>query len=344
MTGLRNPDAIPNFSDFGPYGVRPGETPANACMVFAHLLAESFDTFLIQALYAVAARRCFEHARLFVYHGKVDPRLAAVPSLLPDITFTWRANDRSSIPLDYFDSSNDAALRAGSERWYEQSCDKPEVMLLPSMMDWRHLGAFERTPRIEVPRDRVSKINKAVRERGLPMNWWFCALAVPDHDSSADLGAFVTTTRVASDVICKQHGAQLVLVGDPRTELPEMPPGVLDLRDLPEDLFAQTYVISKARFLMELTPTPWLWLAFGLDVPWVRRVDATVPLKLPGRGYLYAAAQEDGARLGTVIRAMIAETRDCPMWRASAPARTLPAPNCLQLPMAFGPDAQYLSI
>lgn len=343
MTGIRNPDAIPDFSAFGPHGIQPGVSPSDACMVFAHLLGETFDVFLIQALYAVAARRCFDHARLFVYHGKVEARLAAVPSMLPDITFTWRANDRSSIPLDYFDSSNDAALRAGSERWYEQSCDKPDVMLLPSMMDWRHLGAFERPPRFEVPRDRVSKINRAVRERGLAMNWWFCAVAVPDHDAAFDPAAFVDALRVTSDIVAKRHGAPLVLVGDPETPLAEIPPGVVDLRDLPEDLFGQTYVISKARFLVELAPTPWLWVAFGLDVPWLRRVDSEEPRKYPGRGSLFAAGLGDFARLEGAIRAMIAETRDCPLWRPTATPTPTRAPNRLDLPMKPGPDARFIT-
>lgn len=343
MMGVRSPDAIPDFSAFGPHAVQPGVSPSNACMVFAHLLAETFDTFLVQALYAVATRRCFDHARLFVYHGKVGERLAAVPSMLPDITFTWRANDRSSIPLDYFDSSNDAALRAGSERWYEQSCDKPDVMLLPSMMDWRHLGAFERPPRFELPRDRVSKINRAVRERGLAMNWWFCAVAVPDHDAVFDREGFTAALGAANEVVSARHGAALVLVGDPRTRLAEIPPGVLDMRDLPEGIFAQAYVISKARFLLELAPTPWLWIAFGMDVPWLRRVESTEPTKFPGRGCLFAAGLGDITRLDAAMRATIAETRDSPLWRpTAAPDRTAP-PNRFELPMRPGPDARFVT-
>jgi hypothetical protein len=343
MTSIGDPDAIPDFAAFGPYTNPPGVSPSQACMVFAHLLAETFDGFLVQALYAVAARRCFDHARLFVYHGKVDERLAAVPSMLPDITFTWRANDRSSIPLDYFDSSNDAALRAGSERWYEQSCDKPDVMLLPSMMDWRHLGAFERPPRLELPRDRISKINKAVRERGLAMNWWFCAVAVPDRDSVFDREGFNAALGAATETVSGRHGAALVLVGDPSTQLAELPAGVLDLRDLSEGVFAQSYVISKARFLLELAPTAWLWIAFGMDVPWLRRAESTEPSKLPGRGCLVAASLGDFARLNAALRAMIAETRECPLWRPTATIDQRPAPNRLELPMRPGPDARFLS-
>jgi len=339
----RDPDAIPDFTSFGPYAAQPGVSPSQACMVFAHLLAESFETFLVQALYAVAARRCFDHARLFVYHGKVDERLAAIPSMLPDITFTWRANDRSSIPLDYFDSSNDAALRAGSARWYEQSCDKPDIMLLPSMMDRRHLGAFARPPRFEVPRDRVSKINKAVRDRGLAMNWWFCALAVPDHDAALDPDVFSAALHATSEVVSKRHGATLVLVGDPRTTVSEIPPGILDMRDLPDGIFGQAYVISKARFLLELTPTPWLWMAFGLDVPWLRRVESTFPSQLPGRGSLFVADPDDFATLSAAIRATIAETRESPVWRPTVSVSNIPAPNRFDLPMKSGPDARFVT-
>lgn len=337
-----HPDAIPNFSDLGPHDVQPGVSTARACSIFAHVLANNLEDFLIQSLYASAVRRCFDHSRLFVFHSKAEARLQVVPAMLPDITYTWRGDGDNAIPMDFFDPSNDIVLRAGSAFWYQQGCDKPDIMLVPSMMNWRHLGAFERTPRFDPPRDRVPNINQALRELSVDPNWWFCAIAVPECGAGADLDAFSASLNALTELVVGQFGAGLVLVGDPDTALGPLPSNVSDARRLPEGVIGQGYVISKARFLMELTPSPWLWLAFGLDVPWLRRVETATPSKLPGRGFIYPSGPGDTNAAVAAARAMIRETQDCPMWRAGRADDPVPAPNAINLPMRDGPDAQFI--
>jgi hypothetical protein len=339
---LTYPDAIPDFSGLGPHGVRPGELPSRECRIFAHLLAQEFEPFLIQALYAAAVKLCFDHAKLFAYHGKIDTRLAGVLSMLPDITFTWRGQDRSTIPMDYFDPSSGAALSAASAQWRDLGCEKPDVMLLPSMMDWRHLGAFGRAPRFVLPRDRVPAINQALRDLGLAMTWWYCALAVPDHDTEADLEAWRSAMRSGAEIIADRHAASLVLVGDPETDIGRLPAGVLDARNLPDGVLGQSYVVSRARFLLDLVSTPWLWVAYGFGVPWAMRVSADVPVKFPGQGFVFPADPADSEKLAAAILAIIHETRDCPQWRATVSDRHGPAPNQIFLPMSPGPDARIL--
>lgn len=339
-----HPDNIPDFTSLGPHGIRPGASPERACTIFAHLLADGLDGFLIQGLYASAARRCFDHTRLFVFHGKAREHHRAVPAMLPDVTYSWRGDENTAIPMDYFDPSSNATIRAGTEFWYQQGCHKPDIMLVPSMMDWRHLGGFERAPRFELPRDRIPDINQAFRDLGADANWWFCAVAVPDHDAGADLGAFGVTLDALAEIVTKQHGAGLILVGDPETTLDRTPPGVIDARSLPEGIIGQAYVISKARFLMEPVPSPWLWLAFGLDVPWLRRATSAAAIKLPGRGYVYAGDIDNVENHRAAARAMIRETQDCPMWRAGRADDPRPARNCFDLPMRAGPDAKVMAL
>lgn len=339
-----HPDAIPDFSHRGPHGVTPGAGPARGCTIFAHLLADRLDGFLIQSLYAAAVRRCFDHPRLFVFCRKDQPRHQAVPLMLPDITFTWRGGGKESIPMDFFDFSKGAAIRSGNAEWHQLGCDAPDIMLVPSMMDWRHLGAFERAPRLDLPRDRVPEINQAFRGLGVDPNWWFCALAVPDHDAGADLVRFNSALSAIDRVITKQYAAGLVLVGDPETPLDQVPPGVFDARQLPQGVLGQAYVISKARFLVEPIPSPWLWLAFGLDVPWLRRTNSAAPDKLPGRGFLYPADLDDTPAHAAAVEAMIGETLDCPMWRSGRADDPGPAANLVHLPMHAGPDARVITL
>lgn len=336
-------DAIPNFSGLGPHGVRPGASPMHPCTIFAHLLAEGFEEFLIQGLYASAVRRCFEHSRLFVFHRKDCAHQQAVASMLPDITHAWRGDANTSIPMDYFDPSNDAAIRASTEFWYQQECHKPDVMLVPSMMNWRHLGVFEQAPRLVLPRDPLPGLSSALRGLGVDANWWFCAVAVPDHDAGANLAAFGASLHAIAEVITKQHAAGLVLVGDPETILEETPPGVIDARGLPDGAIGQAYAISKARFLLEPVASPWLWVAFGLDVPWSRRVDAATPIKLPGRGFAFVADLSNANAHAAAARVMVNETPDCPIWRAPSSTDRRPARNCFDLPMPEGPDARVVS-
>ena len=122
-------EALPNFSNLGPYGGQSGASPARSITIFAHLLADRWDDFLIQNLYAAAVRRSFDHARLFVFYHNGPPFHRDIAKMNADITYAWRADGTASIPLDYFDSSHDAALRSGSPVWYEQGCDKPDLML-----------------------------------------------------------------------------------------------------------------------------------------------------------------------------------------------------------------------
>jgi len=339
-------EALPNFSNLGPYGVESGASPARSFTIFAHLLSDRLDEFLIQNLYAAAACRSFNHARLFVFYHNRPPFHRDITKMNTNITYSWQADGTASIPLDYFDSSKDAALRSGSPVWYEQSCDKPDLMLLPSIMDWRHLGAFERPPRFVLPRGQVPTINRAFRSLGVDPNWWYCAATVPDHDAIVNLDEFSATLRVVADVIVKEHGACLVLVGDPATKLGPLPDGVIDARSLPRGIFGQAYAIAKARFLFDFFPSPWLWLAFGLDTPWLRRTDTHAAIPLPGRGFIFAApsASNDGPRTASAVTAMIRETEDCPMWRSDPRDNFGPAKNRMDLPMPWGPNARMINI
>jgi hypothetical protein len=339
-----DPVDIPNFSDLGPHGVQPGASPMYPCTIFAHLLADGLEEFLIQSLYASAVRRCFDHSRLFVFHRKEHAHHQAVPSMFPDITYTWRGDTNTSIPMDYFDPSNHTVIRASDEFWYQQECHKPDIMLVPSMMDWRHLGAFERSPRLVLPRDRLPDINTALRGLGVDANWWFCAVAVPGHDTGARLDAFGASLHAIAEVITKQYAAGLVLVGDPETILETTPSGVIDARGLPDGTVGQAYVISKARFLIEPEASPWLWVAFGLDVPWSRRVNSVAAIKLPGRGFVFTADPGDADAHAAVARVMVHETRDCPIWRAPSDDDRVPARNFMDLPMRLGPDARVVTL
>ncbi|MDE0811093.1 MAG: hypothetical protein OSB69_17470 [Alphaproteobacteria bacterium] len=335
-------DAIPNFSNLGPQDVRPGAMPERACTIFAHLLADRLDEFLIQNLYASAARQCFDHGRLFVFHRNGREHHQSIVKMNSDIIYNWRGQGNSSIPMDFFDNTLNAALRAGDDTWYTQGCAKLDLMLVPSMMNWRHLGAFERPPRLSVPRHLVPQISEALRALDVDPNWWFCAIAVPESDAGADLDAFNASLIALTELVVGQFGAGLVLVGDPETALGALPSNVSDARRLPESVIGQGFVISKARFLMELTPSPWLWLAFGLDVPWLRRVKAATPSKLPGRGFIYPSGPGDTNAAMAAARAMIRETQDCPMWRAGRAHDPVPAPNAMHLPMHDGPNAQFI--
>jgi hypothetical protein len=80
-----------------------------------------------------------------------------------DIIYNWRSDGNSSIPMDFFDNTLNAAQRAGDDKWYSKGGVKPDLMLVPSMMNWRHLGAFERPPRLSVPRLLIPRISTAFR-------------------------------------------------------------------------------------------------------------------------------------------------------------------------------------
>ena len=340
-----DPEAIPNFSNLGPKGIPLGTSPTRPFTIFAHLLGDRLDTFLIQNLYAAAVARNFEHARLFVFHSGPQSFKRQVTTLNSAITHAWRVDGDTSLPLEFFDASMDAPIKAGHRMWYEQGCAKPNLMLLPSMMDYRHLGAFGRPPRLVLPDDRISDIAVALRDRGLDPNWWFCAMAVPDTATDETASELKVALRQLATLVGEEFGASIVLVGNPSITLDPLPIGVIDGRALPHGVIGQGFAVARSRFLLEMEPSPWLWPAFGFNTPWVRFVASKTVLSLPGRGFVVLAPDSDTrlVRLADAARAMITETEDCSGWRVERRAAHAPAPNRMLLPMPRGPAARELT-
>lgn len=338
------PVDIPDFSVLGPYGACVGQTPERPIKVLAHLTAGRIEAFVVQVLFAMAVRRSFDHGRLFVVHDRAAPFKSEIVGMADIVTYAWHVPANVTMPLDFLDPSSDAVFRSPNSTWLSLGATRADIVLVESMMDWRRLGWFPSVPRFTWANDAVAAVRTAMFALGVDPKWWYVAAAVPEGLNDTDAGMLHAAFARVADILSREFGAQLLLVGDPSAPFGALPDNVIDARTLPRGQVGQAFAVARARFLLDILPSAWLWFAASFGTPWLRRVPAHDIPPLPGRGFVLPV-RDDGEvanALEAGTRRMIARTAESPFWRLTEPERAAIPANTLQLPVPFGPPARSI--
>lgn len=208
--------------------------------IVAYLAASAMDDFVAQALVAAAYAKRLPMAYTLIIHRADGGLRDATVACLPAFQGVLSASAGGPLPVlvDWFDVGAHPTVVNPDPQWYERSFHKPDVLLLPSMLDREvaRLGILDQPgPMLRLPADRTAPPGAL---NGMAAERWFAVLAAPPSEP---------WRAVARHIVDVQGGRVLRLAEAGGEAWPEMA-GVTDLAGA--DPWTILWAASRARYGM----------------------------------------------------------------------------------------------
>lgn len=223
-------------------------------VIVAFLGHQTLGDFLMYNLVAASIARRIPNSKLAIAYRDDRPykNLLARCNSYAARSLVIPADSDQVIPMDFFDGREVKGGRGLDEDWYREEFHRPDLFLVPSMIDI--YACQDPVPCLEIPRDMEDQMRRALVLRGADPEKWIACLHMreptyrfrwsPVHGRNVHPETYIPVV----EHIIREQGGQVIRLGDPSMmEFPEME-GFIDLsRD--EDSFAeQLFAVSRARY------------------------------------------------------------------------------------------------
>jgi len=313
------------------------------------------DFTMNQVTAASVVRAAGPDAKLLVIYRADRPYKDLINLCNPAITRTLRMPDDPNVitPLEWLEGRKNLPGAPEDEEWFAEGYHKPDMVLTPAQLRIEH--CIGTPPPLLFPAPLEGPMAATLASLGLRKDKWFAVVHLRELGYQHRLG--VSEERCVNPLeylaplkrILKEHGGQIVRIGDPSmTPLPAMD-GMVDLCKIPNSFPLQAYALARARFFFGTDSGPTQLAsafktpvastnAFGIavwndgDVVLNKKVFKesggeisarelfdmgtwTVHRTWPSRTTLQANSTD---QLIEVVDYMVETTTDCPGWRPDA--------------------------
>jgi putative glycosyltransferase (TIGR04372 family) len=242
----------------------PGRSLESRFRIITLLNSRAVGDTIFYHIFAGSVKRLFDHGSLTIYqradrdyksdllamNREVDQFLVAKPS---DEGF-----EIDSFQIEHDIISNREEMPdyiSQDESWISARANRPNLILSPVGMPEELLGAFETPAFLEIPADRVEKLEVELASHGVDPRRWFCVLNYREpgyeHRPAREIKdlnprPFMELVRYITETL----GGQVVRVGHPNmTPFPDRA-GFVDLASVKNNFMLHAFAISRARFLI----------------------------------------------------------------------------------------------
>ncbi len=255
-------------------------------VIAAFLGHQTVGDFAVLNLAAASYAQASPGSRLLVIYRDDRPYKNFLVRLNPWITSVIRLPDdpRAIFPLNWFDGTGGGVDGPFTEAQKAEGLHRPDILLVPGMTDVKETSFLQPAPALRIPDDEAPLLAEKLARRGVDPGRWFVCLHMregeymwrkrPDkaNDSEELKRAFkvrevdpMTYLPMVESVI-RDHGGQVVRIGDPSMmPLPEMD-GLVDLSQDGDSFEEQVFAISRARFFFGTASGP-VAIACALKTP-----------------------------------------------------------------------------
>ena len=307
---------------------------------------------------------------LSIYRGD-RPYKDLVNLCNPAITRTLRmsAGQNEIVPLEWLEGREGIPGAPDDEEWHADGYHRPDLILVPAQMRIEH--CIGTPPPLVYPHKLAPTMEAALEQLGIEKNKWFAVIHLRERgyehrlDISEERCVDPYRYLPALKRILKDHGGQIVRIGDPSMKpLPRMD-GLVDLTRVPNSFPLQAFCLSRARFFFGTDSGPTQLAsafktpvastnAFGVavwndgDVVLNKKVLRISGQEVPPRELLemgtwtvhrnwpcITTIKDNSPRqLIEVVDHMVETTQDCPGWRDNSPNPPGP-PQDIRLPLQW---------
>lgn len=231
--------------------------PQHPVVVVAFLGAQSLGDFVCYHMCSASVARAFPNSRLVVVYRDDRPYKNFITALNPFVTDVLKmpADAEQGLPLDWFDDGFDKSHLAGAVEWLAEGPIRPDVFLVPYMMDADTYRDWGSPVKLRVPSEDEPSLSKALASRGVDPDRWFVVLHMRENyrlrkDLDKARSVDPSTYMPMIERIIENQGGQVVRIGDPAmTPLPRMP-GLFDLGGEENSFPLQAFAISRGRYFV----------------------------------------------------------------------------------------------